>query len=125
MLTVRTEPSPREVSNAVVREPDPRVPRAVLLRRLLDFALAFGLTVFLALDGGGFDVVVRDEVGIVVWAAIAFGFVTGFFPRGRLSTGAWIALGGLGVLTALTAVAHSWTETRSNMKYAGWEADVL
>jgi hypothetical protein len=87
------------------------VPRALLLRRLLDFALAFGLTVFLALDGGGFDVVVRDEVGIVVWAAIAFGFVTGFFPRGRLSTGAWIALGGLGVLTALTAVAHSWTES--------------
>ena len=48
---------------------------------------------------------------IVVWAAIAFGFVTGFFPRGRLSTGAWIALGGLGVLTGLTAAAHSWTES--------------
>ena len=85
--------------------------RALLLRRLLDFALAFGLTVFLALDGGGFDVVVRDEVGIVVWAVIAFGFITGLFPRGRLSTGAWIALGGLGVLTGLTAAAHSWTES--------------
>ncbi len=85
--------------------------RALLLHRLVGFALAFGLTVFLALDGGGFDVVVRDQVGIVVWAAIAFGFVTGIFPRGRLSTGAWVALGGLGVLTALTAVAHSWTES--------------
>jgi O-Antigen ligase len=87
------------------------VARALLLRRFLYFALTFGLTVFLALDGGGFDMVVRDQVGIVVWAAIAFGFVTGFFPRGRLSTGAWIALGGLGVLTGLTAVAHSWTES--------------
>lgn len=85
--------------------------RALLLRRFLYFALTFGLTVFLALDGGGFDIVVRDQVGIVVWAAIAFGFITGFFPRGRLSTGAWIALGGLGVLTGLTAVAHSWTES--------------
>ena len=85
--------------------------RALLLRRLLAFALAFGLTVFLALDGGGFDQVVRDEVGIVVWTAIAFGFVTGYFPRGRLSNGAWVALGGLGVLTALTAAAHSWTES--------------
>ena len=85
--------------------------RALLLRRFLYFALTFGLTVFLALDGGGFDMVVRDQFGIVVWAAIAFGFVTGFFPRGRLSTGAWIALGGLGVLTGLTAVAHFWTES--------------
>ena len=54
--------------------------RALLLHRLVGFALAFGLTVFLALDGGGFDVVVRDPVGIVVWAAIAFGFVDGFLP---------------------------------------------
>ena len=61
--------------------------RALLLQRVLGFALAFGLTIFLALDGGGFDAVVRDEVGIVVWAAVAFGFATGFFPRGRLSTG--------------------------------------
>ena len=54
---------------------------------------------------------VRDPVGIVVWAAIAVGFITSIFPRGRLSTGAWVALGGLGVLTGLTAVAHSWTES--------------
>ena len=47
----------------------------------------------------------------MVWAAIAVGFVTSIFPRGRLSTGAWVALGGLGVLTGLTAVAHSWTES--------------
>ena len=85
--------------------------RAHLIRRVVGFALAFGLTIFLALDGGGFDVVVRDVVGIGVWAAIALGFATGFFPRGRFSRGAWIALGGLGVLTALTAVAHSWTES--------------
>jgi tetratricopeptide (TPR) repeat protein len=85
--------------------------RALLLHRLVGFALAFGLTVFLALDNGGFDVVVRDQVGIVVWAAIAIGFITGILPRGRLSTGAWVAVGGLGVLTGLTAVAHSWTES--------------
>jgi O-Antigen ligase len=87
------------------------VARALRLQRVVGFVVAFGLTIFLALDGGGFDVVVRDEVGIVVWAAIAFGFVTGILPRGRLSSGAWIALGGLGVLTALTAVAHSWTQS--------------
>ena len=111
MLAVRTRPLPGRASTLAPEEPDPRVARALLLQRVLGFALAFGLTIFLALDGGGFDPVVRDEVGIVVWAAIAFGFATGFFPRGRLSKGAWIALGGLGVLTALTAVAHSWTES--------------
>ena len=111
MLAVRAASPPREASTSAPGEPEPGVARALLLHRLVGFALAFGLTVFLALDGGGFDVVVRDQVGIVVWAAIAFGFVTGIFPRGRLSTGAWVALGGLGVLTALTAVAHSWTES--------------
>ena len=111
MLAVRTRPLPGRVSTLEPEEPDARVARALLLQRVLGFALAFGLTIFLALDGGGYDVVVRDEVGIVVWAAIAFGFITGIFPRGRLSTGAWVALGGLGVLTGLTAVAHSWTES--------------
>ena len=111
MLAVRTRPLPGRASTLAPEEPDPRVARALLLQRVVGFALAFGLTIFLALDGGGFDAVVRDVVGIVVWAAVAFGFATGFFPRGRFSRGAWIALGGLGVLTALTAVAHSWTES--------------
>ena len=111
MLAVRTRPLPGRASTLAPEEPDPRVARALLLQRVVGFVLAFGLTIFLALDGGGFDAVVRDVVGIVVWAAVALGFATGFFPRGRFSRGAWIALGGLGVLTALTAVAHSWTES--------------
>ena len=111
MLAVRTRPLPGRASTLAPEEPDPRVARALLLQRVVGFALAFGLTIFLGLDGGGFDPVVRDVVGIVVWAAVALGFATGFFPRGRFSSGAWIALGGLGVLTALTAVAHSWTES--------------
>ena len=111
MLAVRTRTLPGRASTLAPEEPDPRVARALLLQRVLGFALAFGLTAFLALDGGGFDAVVRDEVGIVVWAGIAVGFATGIFPRGRLSTGAWVALGGMGVLTTLTAVALSWTES--------------
>src|SRR5262249_15531072 len=107
---VGTEPPPRKGTSPASTS-DPGASRALLLHRVIGFAIAFGLTVFLALDGGGFDVVVRHEVGIVVWAVIAFGFVTGFFPRGRLSTGAWIALGGLALLTVLTAVAHAWTES--------------
>jgi O-antigen ligase len=111
LIAVRTALPRIKVSTWAARVPEPGVGRTRLLLRLVGFALAFGLTVFLALDGGGFDVVVRDEVGIVVWAAIAFGFVTGIFPRGHLSTGAWVALGGMGVLTGLTAVAHAWTES--------------
>ena len=111
MLAVRTRSLPGRASTLAPEEPDPRVARALLLQRVLGFAIAFGLTIFLALDGGGFDAVVRDGVGIVVWAAIALGFATGIFPRGRLSTGAWVALGGMGVLTSLTAVALSWTES--------------
>ena len=81
MLAVRTRSLPGRASTLAPEEPDRRVARALLLQRVLGFAIAFGLTIFLALDGGGFDVVVRDWVGIVVWAAVALGFATGIFPE--------------------------------------------
>jgi hypothetical protein len=75
------------------------------------FAVTFGLTLLLAFEGGGYDVVVRHEVAIVVWGLIAIGLATGLLPRGRLNSAAWVALGGLVALTLLTAAALSWTES--------------
>jgi tetratricopeptide (TPR) repeat protein len=65
----------------------------------------------LAIDGGGYDVVVRHEVGIVVWGVIAVGLATGILPRGRPIGPAFVALGGLVALTVLSAFALSWTQS--------------
>ena len=42
-----------------------------------------GLLSFLALNGGGYDIVVRQEAALVLWVAIALGLAFGVLPRGR------------------------------------------
>jgi hypothetical protein len=78
---------------------------------VIGFLAAFGLTFLLALNGGGYDVVVRHEVAIVIWAGIGVGLAVGFLPRARLTPASWLALGGFIALAVLMAVAHSWTES--------------
>jgi len=38
------------------------------------------------------DIVVRSEVGIVLWWVVLLGVIVGLLPRTRLSSAAWIAL---------------------------------
>jgi hypothetical protein len=83
----------------------------LLIRRPIGFGVAFGLTLLLALDGGGYDVVIRHQVGIAIWAAIGLGLLTGVLPRSRPSGAAWLAVGGLAALAVLTAISHAWTES--------------
>ncbi|MGZ5375695.1 MAG: O-antigen ligase family protein [Solirubrobacterales bacterium] len=89
----------------------PRRPRALLWRRAAAFTLAAGLIAVLAIDGGGYDIVTRQEMGIAVWAAIALGFAFGVLPRGHPTRGAWVVLGSIGALAALTLLALAWTES--------------
>jgi tetratricopeptide (TPR) repeat protein len=116
--SAETTEAPRVRSSARRRERiDPsgngnnagEVRRTLQTRRLIGFAAAFGLTLLLAFEGGGYDVVIRQKLGLAIWALIALGLATGFFPRGRLNRGARLALGGFAGLAALMLVAHSWT----------------
>lgn len=51
---------------------------------LLSWLITFALTTYLALSGGGYDVVVRSEVGIVVWWLVLLGIIIGVLPRPRV-----------------------------------------
>ena len=71
--------------------------------------MAAGLVATLALNGGGYDVVVRQKVALVLWAAIALGLGFGFLPRSRpdrtVTAVAAVAAG----CVAWTAFSLNWT----------------
>jgi tetratricopeptide (TPR) repeat protein len=81
------------------------------LRRAAGVAVAAIIVLLLAFNGGGYDVVIRHQVGLAVWAAIALGLAFGFLPRARLTPAAWVAVGGFAALALLTLLAQAWTES--------------
>jgi O-Antigen ligase len=86
-------------------------PRRLLARRAAAFAISAFLVLVLAFNGGGYDVVIRHQVGLAIWAAIALGLGVGILPRARLTPAAWVAIGGFAALAALTLLSHVWTES--------------
>ena len=73
--------------------------------------LAFSLIAYLGLEGGGYDAVVHDQVGIAVWWLLLAGVVVGALPRGRFGPLAWGALAVLTAFVAWTALSLIWTES--------------
>jgi O-Antigen ligase len=70
----------------------------------------FGLIVYLGLEGGGYDSLVHDRVGIAVWWVALAGVLIGTLPRRRLDTLAWVALALLALFAAWTAFGLGWSE---------------
>jgi hypothetical protein len=91
----------------------PLSPRA--LQRRVDLGavstsvLAGALVLYVGLQGGGYDTVVRGQVGTVVWWAVLVGAAWGILPAGRLSRAAWWALALFGGFVAWNALAMSWS----------------
>jgi hypothetical protein len=75
------------------------------------WALGFGLVAYLGLEGGGYDGLVHDPVGIAVWWVALAAVAVGALPRRRLPAPAWVALGLLGGFVAWTAASLGWTES--------------
>jgi O-antigen ligase/polysaccharide polymerase Wzy-like membrane protein len=93
------------------RRRDQEAPRRLQARRAAGFLIALVLTLVLAFNGGGYDVVIRHQVGIAVWAAIALGLGVGVLPRARLNTAVWVALLGFVALAFLTLLSHAWSKS--------------
>jgi hypothetical protein len=75
------------------------------------WALCFGLVAYLGLDGGGYDPLVHDQVGIAVWWVLLGGVLVGALPRRRPGTPALVALGLLAGFVLWTALSLSWTDS--------------
>jgi hypothetical protein len=93
------------------RRREEEAPRRLLARRAAGFAFALVLTLLLAFNGGGYDVVIRHQVSLAVWALIALGLGVGVLPRAKLTPACWFALGGFGALAGLTLLSHIWSES--------------
>jgi O-antigen ligase/polysaccharide polymerase Wzy-like membrane protein len=87
------------------------VPRRLLIRRGVAFAGAAFLPTWLALHGGGFDLVIRQQTSIAVWWVIAAGFAIGVLPRVRLDWSLLIPAIALGGLVGWTLLSLTWTES--------------
>ena len=88
---------------------------AATLRRLgpaiAGYGLPFVLILYLALRNGGYDSIVRSEVGIAVWWLVLLGAAVGALPVARISRGGWIALALLGGFALWTGLGIGWSES--------------
>jgi O-antigen ligase/polysaccharide polymerase Wzy-like membrane protein len=75
------------------------------------WALGFGLVVYVGLEGGGYDPLVHDRVGIAVWWILLAGVAVGVLPNRRLPGLAWAALAVFAAFVLWTALSLSWTES--------------
>ena len=73
------------------------------------WALAGTVVLYLSVDGGGYDLIVRSQVAIVVWWIVLIGAAWGLLPVTRLTRTAWLALALFGAFVAWTALAATWS----------------
>jgi hypothetical protein len=73
--------------------------------------LGFLLVVYLGLNGGGYEPVVRDQIGIAVWWGVLLGLAVGALPLRKPRRNAWVALGAFGAYVAWVALSATWSST--------------
>lgn len=78
---------------------------------VVTWVLGFGLVAYLGFEGGGFDPLVHDQVGIGIWWVLAIGVLVGALPRVGPSRLALLALGLLAGFVIWTALSLIWTES--------------
>ena len=75
------------------------------------WALCFGLVVLLGLEGGGYDPLVHDQVGIAAWWALLALVAVGALPRRRLGPAALVGLALLIAFAVWVCLSLFWTES--------------
>jgi hypothetical protein len=75
------------------------------------FVVAFALVFYLGMDGAGYDLGVRQQVFLVIWASIGVGFAVGVLPRTRTQRALLVPAIAGGALFVWTAVSLGWTES--------------
>ena len=80
------------------------------LRALSAWTLGFALVAYLALRSGGYDTIVRSEVGIAAWWIILLAALAGVLPL-RLGRAGWAAVLLLGGFATWTGIAATWSQS--------------
>ena len=78
---------------------------------MVAFAVPCAGLIALALLSGGYDIVVRQAAGLVVWVALALAVALGYLPRRMPSREVLVPLAGLVALVAWTALSLLWTSS--------------
>jgi hypothetical protein len=99
--------APREKAEGQDRSEAPRFSWDIALTWLLGFAAV----VYLGLKGGGYDPLVHDQVGILVWWVLLGTVAVGALPRRRLPLSALATLAIFVGFLAWTALSLNWTES--------------
>jgi hypothetical protein len=73
--------------------------------------LTFALVAFLGLEGGGYDPLVHDQVGIAVWWLLLVAVVVGMVPRRQPAPTALAAIALLGGFALWVVLSLIWTES--------------
>jgi hypothetical protein len=74
------------------------------------WTLAFALVAYLALRDGGYDTIVRSEVGVAVWWIVLLAALAGILPA-RIGSAGWVAIGLLGGFAVWTGLAIGWSQS--------------
>ena len=74
------------------------------------WTLAFALVAYLALSNGGYDTVVRSQVGVAVWWIVLLGALAGVLPA-RVGRAGWVAIALLAGFALWTGLAIGWSES--------------
>lgn len=78
---------------------------------LAGLAIPFLFVFYLALEGGGYDGIIRGEVGIVAWWAILVGSLALLLPAARPEARSLVALALLAGFGLWTAIGITWTDS--------------
>jgi hypothetical protein len=77
---------------------------------LAAWTLPFTVVAYLALSNGGYDTIVRSQVGIAVWWIVLLGALAGVLPA-RIGAAGWVAIALLAGFTTWTGLATGWSES--------------
>src|SRR4051812_30277396 len=77
--------------------------------RIGSWALPFILVVYLSLKDGGYDPIIRGEVGLAIWWIVLVGAALGILPTTVPRRTGWIGLGLLAAFALWTGLGIAWS----------------
>jgi hypothetical protein len=75
------------------------------------FVGAAALIVAYAVDGGSYDILARQQFGLVIWWVLFLGLAAGLMPARRPGAPVVLVLLALAALALWTAASFSWTQS--------------